>query len=121
MCLKASFYGSPQNFRAMTLQDGVESIDILKPLLRPAVHNLGEIANRRLPQFQQLLPFQIAAAAFPRYCCHQCGTMLHQGRAFVAPRISWGAPLHNDRLRCVTRCPYKYNVAGILIASGGIE
>ena len=74
---------SPQNFRGMTLQDRVQSIDILEPLPRPTMHNLGEIANRRFPQLQQLLPFQIALPALPRYGCHQSGAMLGQRRPFV--------------------------------------
>ena len=49
----------------MALQNLVQPIDILVPLSRPAMHDLGEIANRRLSQLQQLLPFQIALAAFP--------------------------------------------------------
>ncbi len=41
----------------VALQDRVQSIDILEPLPRSAMHDLGEIANRRLSQLQQLLPF----------------------------------------------------------------
>ena len=68
MFLETGFHSSPQNLRTMTLQDRVQSIDILVPLPRPTMHNLGEIANRRLPQLQQLLPLQIALAAFPGSC-----------------------------------------------------
>jgi len=35
-----------------TVQNRVQPIDILEPLPRSAMHDLGEIANRRLPQFQ---------------------------------------------------------------------
>jgi hypothetical protein len=50
--LETGLHGSPQNLRAMTLQDLVQSIDIFVPLPRLAMHDLGEIANRRLSQFQ---------------------------------------------------------------------
>jgi len=35
-----------------TVQNRVQPIDILEPLPRSAMHDLGEIANRRLTQFQ---------------------------------------------------------------------
>jgi hypothetical protein len=34
-------------------------IDIIEPLPRPTMDDLGEIANRRLSHLQQLLPLQM--------------------------------------------------------------
>jgi hypothetical protein len=76
LLLETGFHGSPQNLWTMTLQDRVQSIHILVPVPRPTMHNLGEIANRRLSQLQQLLALQIAPAAFPGYSRYQSRAML---------------------------------------------
>src|SRR5438445_4612704 len=75
LLLQTFLHGAPENFRAVALQNLVQPIDILEPLPRSAMHNLSEIANRWLTQFQYLLPFQIALAPIPRYRRHHGGAV----------------------------------------------
>src|SRR5215469_1631134 len=75
--LPQTFFHRPaQNFWAVTLQNLVQPIDIFEPMSRSAMHDLGEIANRRLSQLQQLLPFQIPLTPFPRYRRHHSSAVL---------------------------------------------
>ena len=62
----------------MILQDDMQTINILKPLSGAAMHDLGQIANRRFSQLQQLLTLQIALASLAGYGRHQSGAMLGQ-------------------------------------------
>src|SRR5215471_1750581 len=69
------FHSPPQNFGAMALQNLVQSVDILEPCSRPPMHDLGEIANGRFSQLQQLLPLEITLAPFARDRGHHRRTM----------------------------------------------
>jgi hypothetical protein len=70
------FHGLPENVWTMALQNLMQTIDILEPVPRAAMYDLGEIANGWLSQLKQLLPLQVAFATFTGYRCHH-------GRAIV--------------------------------------
>src|SRR5262249_31478812 len=48
LLLQTFFHRPAQNLWAMTLQNLVQPINIREPVPRPTMHDLGEIANRRL-------------------------------------------------------------------------
>src|SRR2546426_10614721 len=59
LLFQSFLHRSPQNLRAVALQDLVQPIHFPHPLPGPPMDDLGEIAESRLPQIQQLLPLQI--------------------------------------------------------------
>src|SRR6266496_5453679 len=52
LLLESLRHRPPQNFRTVALQDLVQAIHFAQPLPRPAMHNLGQIAQSRLAQIQ---------------------------------------------------------------------
>src|SRR5215469_14298815 len=73
------FLNSPtQDLGAKALQQLVQAIDVSEPFPRPTMHNLGQIEQSRLAQFQQLLSLQVAFAAFTGDSRDHRGTMLGQ-------------------------------------------
>jgi hypothetical protein len=92
----------------------------VEPLPGPAVNDLGEVEKSRLSEFQQLLALQIALAACPippppwprdaRRAWNPSCTMNFRG---------WLTSYLPATMR--TRSAYKYSVAGMLMASRGIE
>ena len=120
MLFESLFHGAAKNLSAMALQEVVQPIDVVEPLPGPAVNDLGEVEESRLSEFQQLLALQITLAALARYRRHQGRAMRGERRAFVGnefPRmVDFDLPA---TMR--TRSAYKYSVAGMEMASGGIE
>jgi len=83
LLLKTLSQGATKNLGTVTLQQVVQSVDVIKPLSRPAMHDLSEIEEGRLSQLEQLLAFQIAFSALARYRGHHGSAMLGERGAFL--------------------------------------
>jgi len=85
-----------------------------------AMHDLGEIAESRFSQLQQLLTLQIALASLARYRCHHRRTMHRKRGPLVGnelPRVHHFVPARYD----AQPTGIQIQRPGMLIASGGME
>jgi hypothetical protein len=89
LLLKTLSEGSTKNLGTVALQEVVQSVDVIKPLSRPAMHDLGEVEEGRLPQLEQLLAFQIAFSTLARYRGYHGGAMLGERGAFLSHEFPW--------------------------------
>jgi hypothetical protein len=120
LVLKTLLQSKAKNLGTVALQQIVQPIDVIKPLSRPTMHDLGEVEESRLSQLEQLLALQIAFSALARYRGHHSGTMFGERGAFLGHEFPWMQRFKATRDDAYAVC-VQVQRPGILMASGGIE
>src|ERR1700730_2952859 len=82
-------HSSAENFGTVGLQNVVKSINVVEPLPGPAMNDLGEVEERRLSQFQQLLALQIALTSLAGHRGYHRGAMRRKRGTFVGNEFPW--------------------------------